>query len=281
MLWGVQGFDLALSWYAPTRAAADGTVTVRGPGGAVVTTGVAAREAVDTTLASGVGAGARELVLSAAQTLRSRGLYRLGGDRPEVVQVRVSDGVNVVLERPTRYGHEALADFESTLLTYTLPGASVTPTGDNWRAYFAITGYPAHPVRFGVSKHGFDNPLTPELLFAYDETLPDKHPFRDWEAACDRAFQSVVARVSARGIPAWDYLDSEQLLEACAFQAWRDAATAFGPEFRDLREELSARVDEEIDLYCTTVGVDSDRDGAVSTPEKHGRTGTGRGSRKP
>lgn len=280
MRWIVAGDGGVVPWYAPSRGSADAVVTVRMPDGSDLTTsGVGAREAVDTTLAEGAPAGADTLRLSASLTLRERGTYRLGGNRSEMVRVKTWDGVNVQLEHALRHPHAALADFESTLFEYTLPAGQ--DPGDNWRAFFAWSGGPAHPVRFGVALHGFDNPLTPPLLWGYDATLPNRHPFTDWDAVCDRAFQAVVSRVSARGVPIWDYLDSEQLLDACAFMAWRDAEIPSGAEFADLRAALAVRIEEEIEAYCSCVGADVDRSGAIATDEKRGRTGRGTFSRKP
>lgn len=277
-----------LEAYTPTRAAADGTVRVKKRDGTVVVAaGVAAREAVDTTLSVGVAEGAESLTLAAAFTgaVGRRYLISGGGGHSEEIVVERYSGTVVYPEQPLRWPHAPGSDFESCRLTYTVLAADVAAgtADDAWRAEWSW-GAGLAPVTtvFAVAKVGrvHFNPLSPARLFQFDPTLPRKFALADWDGLVERAWTEVQARVSARGLPVYDYLDATGLEAAVAYVARLLASEAYGPGDAE-RAYLDERADRQIDLYCATSPVDEDRSDSIAEDEEKGRTGSRTTTRRP
>lgn len=278
MHWITKDIGGEVAWYAPQRPDAGPTVEVRDRSGTVVPAATAATiENVNRTLAVGCEAGAESLQLDAAPTLRSRGRYRLGGDRPEVVQVRNVSGTTVYLQYPTAYDHSLGDAFQSTRVSYTVSAAAAASPGDNWRAVFsyALSGVaqPPHTVEFGVALNWFGNPCTLLTLRRLEPNIVANMPAEaDFDDICERAFDEVSERLTARGVHIYDYLGSDKLERACGYMGLFLCAELYGQAFRDERERLSRRAEAALTLFAAVTPTDEDRDGVVSPYERSGPT---------
>lgn len=277
--WLAKSIGGELSWRAPARPDAGPTVEIRDRGGSsVVAAGTAATlESVETTIAEGAEEGATSIRLSTSPTLRRRGIYLLGGDEIEEVQVKSVDGPNVELQHALAYSHPTLAAFESTRISYTLSGALATPEGDHWQAIFSYAidavAQPPHTEEFAIALHHFTNPcsvlgmrrIEPEIM----NRLAAAHDLDDIR---ERAFDEVCDTLTARGIPVYDYIGSTKLARACDYMALFLIAETYGQDFDKDRTRLHGRMTGQLQLFTATTPVDENRDGVISAYESSGRT---------
>ncbi len=264
--------------YAPVRPDAGPTVEIRNRSATVIAAGTAATlESINTTIAQGAEAGAQQLELSASQTLRHRGLYIVGGVRPEVVQVKSYSGVSVQLQNELCYGHAGGVAFQSSRISYTVSAATATPLGDHWQAVFsyAVSAVAQPPIteEFAIALHHFQNPCTPWSMRRIEPQLVHHLSANaDWDEICDRAFETVCDRLTARGIPIYDYIGSSRLERACSYMGVYLCAETYGQDFKAERDLFAKRAEAELSLFAATSPADEDRDGVVSAHEGSGRT---------
>lgn len=272
-----------IDWYAPSRPAAGPTVQVLDDQGAVLVAAgtAAALDSVDTTLAQGAARGAVVLELVSGASVAAGRRYALSqsGSITESVLVESVSGVWARLRDPLAHDHPASSAFQGTRISYAVTAGQAATTGDHRLAIFSwsigATAQAPQPVEFAVSLRAFANPLDPAVLRRYDPDLLAKVPGHiDLVDLCDLAFHEVADRVTARGVPLYDYRGGSAKLErACAYAALLIAAETYGEAYSGQREYLAGRRDELVQVFAASAAADVDRDGVIDAGEERGQTG--------
>lgn len=283
MRWLPAGFGGLIEWWAPLYPDVNPTVEIRDASQVVVAAGAAAsRDAnPNTTISAGAVAGSDVLSVASATGLAINQRLLLSGQNAqrEMAKVRSFSGTTVRLMTPLVHDHPSGAALQSTRISYTLTGAAAANAGDHWlmTVSWAVgaVAQPPHALEFAVSRYGMTNPLTEHSLMRLDPQLLLRAPAGfDWTDLYERAFQEAAERVTARGVPLYDYRGGAEKLERLgSYVALLLCAEQWGEAYRGQREEIRARVDEVLAVFVAVAAADVDRSQTVTEPETQGRTG--------
>lgn len=273
MLFALYQTAAALAVDLPDRPDANGAWAFKSPAGGTLESGTYARDAVSTTLAGAVAAGAQAVAVASATGIVVGRSYLLtagedtGGER---VTVKAISGTTLTLVRPTRGAHASGAAFKSTRVTVSLSTTGTAAIGRHHRLELAWTVTSAQPTAVfpvDVVRYYPVTYLTFADLQALDGVAGKRLPAGIWFPELrDRAWEMVLRRVAAKVDPG-GLVGTVDLTTPHAYLCRALLAETAGPEWSEFRELMAQRFGEELGAALATTAVDNDQDGALESQE--------------
>ncbi len=257
------------------RADATPTFEVLNPSGGVTLSSTAVTlDSVNTTLSGAAAAGATTVsVASASSIVRGRkylltAAEALGG---EFVTAKAVSGTTITLVRPLQIAHASGAAFASARLTCAVTGAAVGATG---RGYRIRIFYKVATVTQPYAVFPFDVVRTAPVTFLRADDIADLDPvFAKRRAAgvwfpalADASWQMLLEKIAVKIAPG-AVLRTRDMTIPHGYHVRMLALENAGPEYKEARELMGARFQQEFDAALAAGPVDDDQDGAVESHE--------------
>lgn len=271
------GADATFECYAPERADATPTITIKGSGtGALVSAQSMTRDTVSTTTVEGVAPGAVAVRVADAGDCAAGRYYRVGPLREKVRVARVQ-GTLIELQFPLQHAYEAGVAFVGTRLTYAMDGDTFATPGSDFvaRVSWLVGATARTPMDFGfaISRHTLSAPRP----FHADigicdvlEVLPALPAHLSWGTSWSALLARAEERVQANIEPHWKPWalrgQTSQYRECVLMRVIMEAAAQMQGDTSE-REYWAQRYKETLDQMLASSNVDQDQDDAIESNE--------------